>query len=221
MDLSLARQLIQTPDLAHRLRRLSFFDAHFRRQVKALADRNGLVATIDAVRLTRAFLAWGEDFTQQRAAAALDRRDYIVFTAATLLVRLLEIEPIAVARRPGADAADSAQPIVGFWPEGFLYTEYCLTVLQAVLQQEFGEGLAMTRFAEDKRIWQSFRENVAEDPASAIGFFDLFVGAEPNWSFPAVAAQRPAILRAAVHKSAPPSGHAAANVPGDDGDLGT
>ncbi len=197
VDLSLAGQLTQTPDLAHRLRRLGFFESHFRRHVDSLAAQNGLTVTIDPVPLTRVFLAWGEDFTGQRAAAARDRRDYIVFTAGMLLIRLLEAEPVTVTRRTEA-AGEETREIMRFWPEGVLYTEYCLNVLQAVLRQEFAENLSVTRFADDLHIWWSFRENVAEDRSCAIGFFDLFVGSTPNWWFPTVAAQRPAMLRAAA-----------------------
>ena len=31
---------------------------------------------------------------------------------------------------------------------------------------------------------ESFRENVAEDANTAIGFFDVFVGLEPEWQIP-------------------------------------
>lgn len=191
MDLDLAHELTQTPDLAHRLRRLSFFDGHFRQHVAVIAKRHQLDVSIEPIRLTRAFLAWGEDFTSQRAAAAIDRRDYIVFTAGTLLIRLLEAEPVTVS--PGAKPP--ADEIVAFWPEGYVYTEYCLQVLRAVLEQEFAERPAVTSLAGDLRVWWSFRENVAEDRARALGFFDLFVGSEPNWMLPRAAAQRPAMRR--------------------------
>lgn len=195
MDFSLAPHLAQTPDLAHRLRRLSFFDGHFRRQMEALGNRHGLAVAFDAVRLTRAFLAWGEDFASQRAAAAIDRRDYIVFTAGILLNRLLEAEPVTVSRVSG-QTAPAGMEFVAFWPEGFLYTAYCLNVLQAVLQQESVGGLAINGLQDNLRIWWSFRENVGEDLATAVGFFDLFAGSQPNWQFPRIAAERPAIRRA-------------------------
>jgi hypothetical protein len=42
--------------------------------------------------------------------------------------------------------------------------------------------------AREMRTWWSFRENAQEEPARAIGFFDLFLGNEPHWqnleSFP-------------------------------------
>jgi hypothetical protein len=33
--------------------------------------------------------------------------------------------------------------------------------------------------------WWSFRENAAEQASSVVGFFDLFVGQEPDWEMPA------------------------------------
>lgn len=190
MELVFSHELTQTPDLAHRLRRLSFFDHHFRRHITAIAAHSGLEVSVDTVLLTRAFLAWGEDFTRQRAAAAINRRDYIVFTAGILLIRLLEADPVTVGT---ASTVGAAPEIAAFWPKGFVYTEYCLTVLQAVLLQEFGESAATTELIDDLRVWWSFRENAEEDRATALGFFDLFAGSQPNWAFPTVAAQRPAM----------------------------
>ncbi len=169
--------------------------------MEPLAERSGLVVNVDSVRLTRAFLAWSQDFTRQRAAA-LDRRDYIVFTAEMLLMRLLENKAVEVIScTPPASLGEHVREIIDFWPEGFLFTEYCLNVLQAVLRQEFGETpqatVSVSPLASDLRVWWSYRENVTEDVATAIGFFDLFVGGEPNWRALTFAAQRPAMMRAA------------------------
>jgi hypothetical protein len=197
----------QPPDLVHRLRGLRFFDEHFCGHVEALAERIGLVIAIDRVKLTRAFLAWGEDFTSQRTAAAIDRRDFTVFTAGMLLTRLIEMEPVTVAKPPApvetiedsttgsVGPSGAIKEIIAFWPEGFLYTSYCINVLQVVVEQETQQPIPMAAIAEDLRSWWSFRENVREDRWSAIGFFDLFVGKEPNWLFPALAAERPAMRR--------------------------
>ena len=105
------------------------------------------------------------------------------------MVRLLEADPVTV----GGGSAGSSPEIAAFWPQGFVYTGYCLTILQAVLLQEYGESPAVPELIDDLRVWWSFRENVGEDLASALGFFDLFVGIQPNWAFPTVAAQRPAM----------------------------
>jgi len=39
---------------------------------------------------------------------------------------------------------------------------------------------------DDPHFWDSFRENVAENPANAVAFFDMVVGLSPNWSAPDV-----------------------------------
>jgi hypothetical protein len=182
-----SQELMQAGDLAHRLRRLHFFTDHFRNYIDALAARLGLSITIDRIRLTDAFLAWGEDFTRQRNAAAIDRQDYMVFTAGTLLTHLIKVEPVAVQAlaAEGASVAppDDMRDIIAFWPEGFLYTSYCISVLQVVLEQETRQALPMSEIARDLRSWWS------------IGFFDLFVGAEPNWLSPSTAADRPAMRK--------------------------
>ena len=106
------------------------------------------------------------------------------------MVRLLKVDLVTVGTTP---ATGPAPEIHTFWPQGFVYTGYCWTVLQAVLLQEFGETPAATELIEDLRVWWSFRENINEDLASALGFFDLFLGIQPNWAIPTAAAQRPAM----------------------------
>jgi hypothetical protein len=194
-----SQELMQAADLAHRLRRLHFFTDHFRNYVEGLAARLGLGIAIDRIRLTDAFLAWGEDFTRQRNVAAIDRQDYMVFTAGTLLTHLIKVHPVTVQpvtpEDPSFAPPDGMGDIIAFWPEGFLYTSYCISVLQVVLEQETRQALPMSEIAHDLRSWWSFRENVHEDRWSAIGFFDLFVGAEPNWLSPSIAADRPAMRK--------------------------
>lgn len=198
MDLSLSSQLNTTPDLSRRLRRLHFFDTHFRNHVTTLAARNGLSITVDTVRLTEAFLSWGETFARQRAAAEVNRRDYAIFSAGLLLSHLIQIAPVSVsAARRSARTAETPSSIVAFWPEGFLYTGYCVNALDALLRQESGRGITPTAKLDDLRVWQSFRENAREDPTSVVGFFDLFVGCTPNWHWPTIAMMRPGMTPAA------------------------
>ena len=206
----------QIEDLAHRMRRLRFFSGHFSSNIRMLANDFGLAVEIDGVKLTKAFLAWGEDFTRNRSAASIDRRDFMVFSAGTLLVHLIAEAPITVqqpdeaadkpdphtalhkqAPSPNADPEAMAD-IVEFWPEGFLYTNYCISVLQTVIAQETQQSLPLADVALDLRNWWSFRENVREDRWNAIGFFDLFVGNKPNWITPAIASARPAMRRTAT-----------------------
>ena len=62
------------------------------------------------------------------------------------------------------------------WPEGYAYTSFCLSVAAAVLHEMGAEEPAESGVADDPKFWDSFRENVAENPANAIAFFDMVVG---------------------------------------------
>jgi hypothetical protein len=86
--------------------------------------------------------------------------------------------------------------IVRFWPEGFLYTNYCVSAILAVHEQEFGTAPSIDKCADDLRTWWSYRENATEMPAYAVAFLDRFLGAEPNWITPDRAQSRQAMQRA-------------------------
>ncbi|MBE9604297.1 hypothetical protein IAI18_05430 [Acetobacteraceae bacterium H6797] len=194
----MARELARTPDLAHRLRQLRFFETFFEGEVEMLARDVGGRVSVDRARLTRAFVEWAASLEKQRGAAGLDRRDFSVFAAGLLLAKLAALHPILAESplRPAANLKPALREIVTFWPEGFLATGFCLTTLQAVLEQEGEAPLQPAPALHDLAHWWSFRENCQEDPASAVGFFDLFLGGQPNWSFPDLARARPAMQRA-------------------------
>lgn len=199
MDLEIKRQIMEVPDLRHRVRQLRWFKTSFRQHARLLAQHHGLAITIDETRLTEAFLNWAERFSRDRNYARLDRRDFVTFAAGLLLRELLALHPIQARLVEHASAPlvhdDIDQKIVHEWPEGFVATNYCLCVLSAVLEQE-GMALTMPALASDLRTWWSYRENVDEDPARAIAFLDLFTGAEPNWYMPDSVASRAAVKRA-------------------------
>jgi hypothetical protein len=195
MDLELTDELKGVPDLRHQVRHLRWFKSSFRRDAELVARHHGVALTIDDRRLTEAFLNWIEAFNRQKSYAALDRRDFTLFAAGLLLREFLRCRPVTAAAAGSASSGDADQ-ITRFWPEGFLYTNYCLSVLSAVVQQEFGETLSLAKCADDLRLWWSYRENVREDPAMAIAFFDKFVGEEPNWRVPDSAESRAAMRRA-------------------------
>ncbi|MFI5015061.1 MAG: hypothetical protein ACHQAY_22225 [Hyphomicrobiales bacterium] len=207
MELTLTNELKAVPDLRHQVRHLNWFKKSFRRDAEQVARHHGVVLEIDDRRLTEAFLNWIEAFNRQKTFAALDRRDFTLFAAALLLREFIKARPVKA--RTTQSAAENAAPrddkgsIVAFWPEGFLYTNYCLSVLSAVVEQEFGETLNLARGADDLRIWWSYRENVREDPSMAIAFFDQFVGSEPNWWVPDSLESRAAMRRATKKLFAP------------------
>lgn len=186
MDLGLGGELVKVPDLRHELRQLKCFRTSFRRAVVLFADKYGLAFEIDEPRLVEAFFNWIEAFRSSKSYAAVNREDFIVFAAGLLLRELLRLNPV-FARHTLKGPVPNADPlasIIKFWPEGFLLTNYCLSGVSAIMEQEFHRTINVSPNAEDLRTWWSFRENTADDPSYAICFFDHFVGKEPNWTFP-------------------------------------
>lgn len=195
------------PDVRHRIRQLRWFKTSFRHDVRLIARRYGLFVAIDDRKLTEAFLNWAEVFTIQKEYAALDRRDFAIFAAGLLLRELLRVHPLnaelsSPGEAGGPDLPDLAGPIARGWPEGFIYTNYCLCVVGAVLDQE-GMSLTLPTLADDLRTWLSYRENVAEDPSQAIAFLDLFTGNEPSWWMPESVLSRAAMKKAIAARVVP------------------
>jgi hypothetical protein len=200
MDLPFRHELALMPDLRHRLRQLRWFRATFRSSAKVISETFGVRFEIDEAKLTRAFLDWIEVMEAQKRFAAIDRADFIVFAAGLVLRELIRQAPAReVSGLTGmieTEANASTAAIVRFWPEGFLYTNYCVSAILAVHEQEFGTAPSIDKCADDLRTWWSYRENATEMPAYAVAFLDRFLGAEPNWITPDRAQSRQAMQRA-------------------------
>lgn len=204
MELLFKDELALMSDLRHRLRQLRWFRATFRGSAKAISENFGVRFELNEARLTRAFLDWIEILERQKRFAAVDRADFIVFAAGLMLRELIQqaparevsglIQPTETVSTETA-ANSRMQAIVRFWPEGFLYTNYCVSVISAIHEQEFGRALNIDQCADDLRTWWSYRENVTEMPAYAVAFLDRFLGAEPDWITPDRAQSRKAMQR--------------------------
>lgn len=207
MDLRFKEELALMPDLRHRLRRLRWFRMTFRSHARLVGATFGLSFDIDDAKLTRAFLDWVETMDKRKDFARVDRADFVIFAAGLVLRELIRQEPARVVARglqppPGAVGQEMAE-IVEFWPEGFLYTNFCVSAIAAVYEQEFGETPAIDKCADDLRTWWSYRENASEMPAYAVAFLDRFLGAEPNWLLPDDPRSRPAMVEALDAPSGP------------------
>lgn len=212
MDLGFKDELARIPDLRHRLRRMRWFHNTFRANARAVARAHGVGFEIDEPRLTAAFLDWVEAMEADKRFAALNRADFIVFAAGTALRELIRRNPAKAVRVMDADSRHGMQraaDIVRFWPEGFLYTNFCVAAVAAVHEQEFGHAPTIDACADDLRFWWSYRENVAEMPAYAIAFLDRLLGAEPNWVAPHDLPSRSA-MRRALDRHAPDGSRARA-----------
>jgi hypothetical protein len=215
MDLRFKDELARMPDLRHRLRRLRWFRSTFRANASAITATYGVGYKIDESRLTAAFLDWIETLETDKRLASVDRADFIVFAAGMVLCELIRRNPATAIlhedARPEPPQGLVTAEIIKFWPEGFLYTNYCVAVVAAVHEQEFGHATALDKCADDLRVWWSYRENVREMPAYAVAFLDRFLGGEPNWIAPAHAMSRSAMQRAlngltpTSRQSAPPT----------------
>jgi hypothetical protein len=189
MDIRFKDELASMPDLRHRLRRLRWFRATFRASARAVTEAYGIRFVIDDAKLTRAFLDWIEIAEADKKFAEIDRADFIVFAAGLVLRELIRQDPAKATgevSRQNDEAAgqESTEEIVRFWPEGFLYTNYCVSAVAAIHEQEFGTAPTIDKCADDLRTWWSYRENVTEMPAYAVAFLDRFLGSEPNWVSP-------------------------------------
>ncbi len=205
MDLELLDQAEGVTDIRHRVRQLRWFKTTFKQHARLIAQRYGLGYDIDDARLTEAYLNWTEAFSENVGFSDLDRRDFITFAAGLLVRELLRSKPARATEGTADDASgateDATLPIVRAWPEGFLYTNYCLCVLHMVLEQE-GVVLTLPTLADDLRTWWSYRENVGEDASLAVPFLDLLIGNEPNWYFPASVVSRKAVKLALARRAA-------------------
>lgn len=194
MDLRFKEELASMPDLRHRLRQLRWFRATFRSNASAVAEHYGVRFEIDEPRLTRVFLDWIETVNAHKNFAKLDSADFITFAAGLALKELIRQSPVRLA--PHMDRPKAESEIVRFWPEGFLYTNYCVCAIAVLFEQEFGFTPRLASCADDLRTWWSYRENTSEMPASAVAFLDQFVGKEPNWIAPDIVEGRLAMRRA-------------------------
>jgi len=198
MDLRFKDEMATMPDLGRQLRRLRWFRATFRASARSVTTTYGFRYRIDDAGLARAFFDWAEVMDRQKRFAAVDRADFIVFAAGLALRELIRQDP-ATAMDPAVDGPapdDALAEIVRFWPEGFLYTNFCVAAIAAVHEQEFGTAPAVDACADDLRTWWSYRENATEMPAYAVAFLDRFLGGEPNWVLPDSARGRQAMQRA-------------------------
>ncbi len=206
-------ELARVPDLRHRLQQLRWFRRTFRKSADSVADHYGIRFDISSARLDRVFLDWAEALGPKKQFVAVNRADFIVFAAGLVLKEFIRHQPArATPFDLAADeplSADDTPEIVTFWPEGFLYTNYCMTAVTALFEQEFGKAPQFSSCVDDLRTWWSYRENSTEVPAYAVAFLDRFLGGDPNWLVPELPESRSAMRKAlAARPSAATLGHA-------------
>lgn len=164
-------------------RRLRWFRNAFALQLEAIGEETGLRYRLDDRKLGSAFVSWLRKIEAQNPHEQEHRRAFFTFASGMMLYELIRAMPVAAEPLP--PGADRSRPEY-FWPEGYACTIFCLNVFSAVMAQEFDLSTDAEPALEDIRRWWSFRENAAEQATSVIGFFDIFVGEEPDWTMPLV-----------------------------------
>jgi hypothetical protein len=176
------------------VRRLRWFRAALLSQIDAISAETGVSYQINDRALAAAFVAWLRRVEAQNPRDPGRRRAFFDFAAGLMLHELMLKMPLRAGPLPAG--ADRDQPEY-FWPEGFACTVFCVNLRAAVIAQEFDATTEVTPAFSDIRGWWSFRENVREQASTAIGFFDLFVGIDPDWMMPTIFRDK---LRRAVAK---------------------
>ncbi|WP_374331412.1 hypothetical protein [Aestuariivirga sp.] len=176
-------------DLSHEARRFRTILWSFEKNIELLFKGTGLAAEVDHAALAVAFSRWRQAFDQTKHLADLDRKDFTIFAAGMMLKELLAARPITaiVPDELGLPALPATiDHRLKRWPEGYAYTSFCLSVAAAVLHEMGAEEPRESGITDDPHFWDTFRENVAENQANAIAFFDTVVGQPPNWTAPDV-----------------------------------
>ena len=192
-------------DLAHAARRFRTVLQMFETNLDLLFKNSSLATVVDHGALATAFSNWRQRFDEAKYLADTNRHDFVIYAAGLMLKELVEAAPLKTQPRAtgGGDIATiTTDQLLTRWPEGYAYTSFCLSVAGAILR-EMGETEPEPGGpSDDPAFWDSFKENSTESPATAIAFFDLVCGQEPNWDAPDI----PWIRKAFKEKRESPNG---------------
>ena len=159
-------------------RRLRWFMKAFADQIADVTQRTGIEFAVDNACLRKVFLKWVSRFEHQKPHIDPIRQFYITYPAAIMLQELILNKPLKIHSLP--EGADVSQPAY-FWPEGYAYVLLCMNVRSAVIEELLDVKTDKGARFNNINTWRSFKENAHEDPSTTIGFFQLFVGEEPQW----------------------------------------
>jgi hypothetical protein len=155
------------------------------------AGRHGVRIEVDERHFATAFFAWLDVVSSSADYRARNELDYFQYVYGVLLRELLHkgVVRLVPGSAQGADA--SPDDIPNWWPVGYLLTGFCVGMFRQTAQQECMVEVATADAYANPKIWQSFREHVAEEASLAIAYFDKFMGTEPNWREPRAIENRP------------------------------
>lgn len=166
-------------------------------------ERHGVRIEIDDRQFTRAFFAWLDVVSRNAGYRKRNAPDYFQFAFGVLLRDLLRDKAVHVTTEPSPHLQPATDDIAGWWPVGYLLTWFGIGTLKHVMREECALVVQPAEALSHRDVWQSFRENVVEEPSLAIAYFDRFMGVEPNWREPGQVLNRPGAVNSGAHRSSP------------------
>lgn len=171
--------------------RLSSFNELLREHCGAMSSDFGIPVEIKDRAVTTAFFAWARIVEHHAMDPHRKTPDYFEFLIGSLLAQLLATHAVdAVPGIEGDRSGKNDNAIAKWWPAGFALTTFCVALVRKVIAQECGQIVTPSEKFGDIKIWQSFRENLLEEPSIAIAYFDDFMGLSPNWRNPSFFRER-------------------------------
>jgi hypothetical protein len=194
METPLNHVVADIADLSHEARRFRTVLRTFEQNLKLVFQNTALTAEVDLPALAVAFANWRKRFDETKYLADTNRHDFVIFAAGLMLKELVAAAPLkAVARAEGDAALVATDHRLMRWPEGYAYTSFCISVASAILREMGESEPEVGGPSDDPAFWDTFKENTASSPETAIAFFDLVCGREPNWDAPDVPWMRKAL----------------------------
>jgi hypothetical protein len=185
----LKTEVLKVGDLAHEARRFRTILWSFEKNLELLFKDTGLKGEIDHEALANAFSHWRQAFDRSKHLAGINRYDFVIYAAGLMLKELIAAAPLKAVSVEGSALPELPAHVdhrLKRWPEGYAYTSFCLSVAAAILREMGKDEPVPAKSADELAFWDSFREHAAESPATAIAFFDLVCGQDPNWEAPEV-----------------------------------
>ncbi|MEO8544050.1 MAG: hypothetical protein ABI434_10740 [Burkholderiaceae bacterium] len=186
-------------DLRTRVVSWQWFEAQSQLALEQAAARHALSVRVDTNVLCRAFFDWVHAVDMNEGFESRNPLDFRHAMAGLLLQQLFAAH-YAIRARPLLQSTQTdGQAEAAQDGPALLLTSVVLTLLQALRQHAGAEALALDPGLPD--YWNSYVENAAQDPATAICFLDRLTGLEPIWQAPTAVGARPAMQQAAVTAS--------------------
>jgi hypothetical protein len=185
----LKTEVLKVDDLSHEARRFRTILWSFERNLELLFKDTGLTARVDHAALANAFSKWRQAFDRSKHLANINRHDFVIYAAGLMLKELIAAAPLKAVSEDQQNLPTLPAHVdhrLERWPEGYAYTSFCLSVAAAILKEMGDDEPVPAKSADELAFWDSFREHAAESPATAVAFFDLVCGQDPNWEAPDV-----------------------------------